>query len=80
MDHICASMFRAVPRIAVSKGENPVFPTASVRAASEGPVGMNKLVMRIGFPVRRFTATGDDDAGAVGRPSPAGLDGCGQMH
>jgi hypothetical protein len=73
-------MFRPVARIAIPKGKNPVFPTASMRAAGQSAIGVNELVMRIGFPVRRFTTAGDYDAGAVGWPSRMRFDGCGQVH
>ena len=80
LDYLHASVLRSVPRIAVSKGEDPVFPTAPVCAAGQGAVGVNILVVGIGFPMRRFSPAGNYDAGAVGRPSPTGLNGRGQVH
>lgn len=58
----------------------PRFPAPSIVAAGQGPVGVQKLMVRIRFPVRWFPAPGDHDARAVLGSARLGFDSRGQMH
>jgi hypothetical protein len=56
------------------------FPAASLRTAGQGTDIVNELMMRIGFPMRRFTTTRNHYAGAKNVPRVFRFDRCGQMH
>ena len=67
-------------RITVAKRNGAGFPASAIIAAPERPERVQKLMVRIGLPLRRFASTGDDDAGAIQRAALAGRNSGGEVH
>ena len=68
-DDVHAAVLGQILLVAVAERHDARFPAAAPFAAAERAGAMNELMMRIGFPVRRLAAAGDDDARAVLRPA-----------
>jgi hypothetical protein len=75
-----AKMFLLVSQVAVSERDGSIFPTPPTRAAWQSPVGMDKLMIGIRLPMRRFAAARNDDAGPVGGGIFPVLHGGCQVH
>jgi len=75
-----AEMIGMIAFIAITHRPDPVLPATAMQAAGQGSVGADELVIRISFPMRRFAASGDDDARPLARQRRFCLDrGC-EVH
>src|SRR5208282_892833 len=63
--NIHAQVAGPVAAVAVPQPHGPVPPAAAIGATTQSPIRMNELVVRIGFPVGRFTPAGQDDTGTI---------------
>lgn len=70
----------AILGITVTNGLTTRLPATALIAAMQGAIRADKLMMRIGLPMRRLTASGDHDARSIARHARFGLHGRGQMH
>jgi len=78
--YVQAEILRPVPSITVTQRLDAIPPAAALGATSQGSIGVNELVVRVGFPVGRFTGTRNYDAGpGLPQRAPA-LHGGGQVH
>src|SRR5436309_2266260 len=73
-------MVGSVTRVSIPQPHRPVLPTSTTGAAGQSAVGMNELLVRVGLPVRRLTATRDDHARTVRWLASFGFHSCRQMH
>ena len=69
-----------VPVVAVSERNGAGFPATTVVATWKSADGVEKLMVRVGFPMARLAPTSDDNAGAVLRAIWSDGDCCGQVH
>jgi hypothetical protein len=69
-----------VSLVPITQTLNSVFPASPFGATRQRSVGVNELVAGVCFPMRRFPASCNHDARAMGRPTPLGLHSGGQMH
>jgi hypothetical protein len=73
-------MVTPVSLVAISQTDGSISPAASVGTTGQGAIGVDELVVGIGFPVRRFTAASNNDAGSVRWLSTFGFHSGRQMH
>ena len=66
--------------ISIAKRDGAGFPTAAIIAARESTQSVEKLVVRVGFPLCGLAASCDDDAGAIWRTVFAGRNSSGEVH
>ena len=66
--------------ITIAQRDSPRPPATAIRATGQLPHFVDELMIRVGFPMRRFTSSSDDDAGTAWRISRFGLDRRSQMH
>src|SRR4051812_43852492 len=65
---------------AIAQRLAPALPTAAPRAAFQRPDGVKELVAGVHLPMRWFSTTGDDDAGADSRLTRAGGQRSREVH
>src|ERR1700689_5341514 len=80
IDYVDTEITPLILLVAIAKRNGAGFPAAAVIAATEGADGMDELMMRVGFPMRRLTTSGDHDAGPIFRRVRRHFHGGGQMH
>ncbi len=79
-DYVHAERVWPVVHVAIAEWQRPRLPAAAVVAAAQRTHRVDELVMRVGGEVRRFAATGHDDARPVLRHARFHFDGSRQMH
>src|SRR6266566_9183322 len=65
IDDIHASMFWPVLFIAITQGNTARAPATAVGATRKRANGVDELVVRVGFPMRRFASACNDNARTI---------------
>lgn len=77
---VYTELFGQIVGVAVSKRNGPGLPASAVVAAAQGADGMDELVVRVGFPMRRLAASGYHHAWPILRHPGRHFHRGGQVH